>query len=70
MYAHTKQKLMSDNEMMALYIEEMPDTFSPFIYRVEIVHVLNLERQIIDQNTFVDTYTIGNHLLKEAGRLE
>ena len=56
--------------MMALYIEEMLDIFSPFIYRVEIVHVLNLERQIIDQNTFVDTYTIVNHLFKEAGRLE
>ena len=44
LYAHTKQKLMSDNEMMELCIEEMLDTFSQMIYRAEIVHVLNLER--------------------------
>ena len=66
---HTKQKSRPDNEMMALYIEEKFDTFSLFIYRVEIVHVLNLERQVIDQNTLVATYTWGR-LLKEGGRLE
>ena len=68
--AHAKQKSMSDNEMMALYIEEKFDTFSPFIDRADIVHVLNLERQITDQNTLVATYTIGDCLLKEGGCLE
>lgn len=69
----SKQKI-SHNELIELYMNEMIDTFSSFMYRYELAHITNLERQILLANSYVDTYVIGpdptTFLVNEAGRFE
>lgn len=65
---------MSHNELFELYTNEMIDSFSSFMYRSELVHITNLERQLLLSNSFVDTFIIGPDptmcLINEAGRFE
>jgi hypothetical protein len=57
--AHAKQKAMSDQEMLEIYLSEMVDAFSAYAYRVELTRICLLERQILLTNSFVDTYSLG-----------
>lgn len=72
--AHVKQKKMTDQEMMELYISEMLDAFSPYIYRIEIATICTMERHILLANSFVDTYALGPDpttcLINDKGRFE
>ena len=72
--AHVKQKKMSDQEMMELYISEMLDAFSPYAYRIEIATICTMEKHILLCNSFVDTFALGPDpttcLLNNNGRFE
>ena len=69
-----KNKSINPKELIETYINEMIDCFSCYIYRSEIVHVTNLERQILLASSFIDTYVLGpdpaSCLINEAGRFE
>ncbi|OHS97259.1 hypothetical protein TRFO_09520 [Tritrichomonas foetus] len=69
-----KSRIINHDELVEMYINEMLDSFSCFMYRSEIAHITNLERQILLSNSFVDTFQLGPDpttcLVNEAGRFE
>lgn len=75
MSAQTKQTLfIKDEEVMPQYMKEIMDACASYAFRFELVRLTNLERQILQSNTFIDTYVLGPDpamcLVNEAGRFE
>lgn len=72
--AHVKQKKLSEQQMVDLYLSEMLDAFTPYVYRIEIARICMLERQTLMTNSFVDTFALGpdptTGLLNDSGTFE
>ena len=72
--AQTRQKDYSIGELFDLYRDEMLESFSCIAYRYEIVRVTLLERELLQQNSFLDCFILGPKqdtvFLNEAGRIE
>ncbi|EAY08600.1 hypothetical protein TVAG_191230 [Trichomonas vaginalis G3] len=61
-------------ELRETYQQQMIETFSAFLYRIEIARICGCERRLLLSNSFVDTFALGpldgQLFVNEAGRFE
>lgn len=69
--AHSKHTEMSNDELFDIYLNEMCDSFAPYIYKVEIARICGIERITLLSNCFTDVYVLGPEtsyeLLNDSG---
>lgn len=67
-------KTRNTQELRGIYQSDMVETFSSFLFRIEIAKVCAIERRMLLTNSFVDTFTLGpiegQQFINEAGRFE